>query len=73
MLNEFWIMLDLSFDLLLQAIDLFADGLYGRIVYQLRLFGEENGVYVQRPSRIPDRGQQLRREAEVGSWRPGAH
>jgi len=32
MLNEFWIMLDLSFDLLLQATNFFADSLYRHIV-----------------------------------------
>ena len=36
MFDELWIMLDLSFDLLLQATDLFASGLCGRIVGQLR-------------------------------------
>jgi len=36
MRDKFWIMLYLSFDLILQAIDPFADGLYGRIVRQPR-------------------------------------
>jgi hypothetical protein len=40
MLDEFWIMRELSFDFLLQAIDLLVDGLRGRIVCQLRSVGE---------------------------------
>ena len=62
--NEFWIVLDLSFDLLLQALDLFADGLYGRLVYQLGSVWRHSDLYVQRPFRTPDRDLQLRYGAE---------
>jgi len=67
MFDEFWVVLELSFDLLLQAIDLFTYGLYGWVVCKLRFVGGENDVCLQRPFRIPDRGQRLRHGVEVDS------
>ena len=71
MFDEFWIMLDLSLDLVLQPTDLFTDGLYRRFVCQPGFVGEVNDLYVRRPFRILGRGQQLRHGVEVdiqGSW-----
>jgi len=59
-------MLDLSFNLLLQATNLLTDGLYRWLVRQLGFVGEEDDLYVRRPFRILDPGRQLRHGVEVG-------
>lgn len=65
-------MLHLSYEFLLQAIELVVDGLRRKISMSAKVFREkENDVHVQRLLQIPDRGQQLRCVAEVGIQHPG--